>query len=50
MALHNRDAITVFADVATRPRADCIIMEDRRWPYQPKHSPSSCPYLVVPIE
>ena len=52
--LHSRDAITVFAAVATRTRADCSSMEDCRckslyhqinntikWPYQPKHSPSS---------
>ena len=30
MVLHIRDAITVFAAVATRPRADCSNMEDRR--------------------
>ena len=30
MALHSRDAITVFAAVATRPRADCSSMEERR--------------------
>ena len=40
MALHSRDAVTVSAAVATRSRADCSSMEDRRWPYQPKHSPS----------
>ena len=28
MVLHSRDAITVFAAVATRPRADCSSMED----------------------
>ena len=30
MAIRSRDAITVFAAVATRPRADGSIMEDRR--------------------
>ena len=30
MALHSRDAVTVCAAVATRSRADCTIMEDRR--------------------
>ena len=56
MALHIRDAVTVFAAVATRSRADCSSIEDRRcksiifsfvqynctikWPYQLKHSPS----------
>ena len=40
-AHHCRDAATGFAAVATRPRAGCWSMEDRRWPYQPKHSPSS---------
>ena len=53
MALHSRDAVTVSAAFATRSRADCSSMEDRRrksiinvlyntikWPYQPKHSPS----------
>ena len=45
-AHHSRDAATGFAAVATRPRAGCWSMEDRRrkslinWPYQPKHSPS----------
>ena len=34
------DAATGFAAFATRPRASCWSMEDRRWPYQPKHSPS----------
>ena len=47
MAHHSRDAATGFAAVATRPRAGCWSMEDRRrkslinWPYQPKHSPSN---------
>ena len=31
---HRRNAATGFADVATRPRACCWSMEDRRWPYQ----------------
>ena len=42
MALHSRYAVTVSAAVATRSRADCSSMEDRRGnkrPYQPKHSP-----------
>ena len=45
-AHHSRDAATGFASVATRSRACCWSMEDRRrkslfnWPYQPKHSPS----------
>ena len=30
MALHSRYAVTVFAAVATRSRADCSSMEDRR--------------------
>ena len=29
-ALHSRDAVTVSAAVATRSRADCGSMEDRR--------------------
>ena len=29
-ALHSRDAVTVSAPVATRSRADCGSMEDRR--------------------
>ena len=29
-ALHSRDAVTVSAAVATRSRADCRSMEDRR--------------------
>ena len=35
--------VTVSAAVATRSRADCSSMEDRRGnkrPYQPEHSPS----------
>ena len=43
MALHSHYAVTVFAAVATRPRADSSSMEGRRGnkrPYQPKHSPS----------
>ena len=46
MAHHSHDAATGFAAVATRARAGCWSMEDRRrkslinWPYQPKHSPS----------
>ena len=40
MALHSRDAVTVSAAVAARSRADCSSIEDPRWPYQPKHSPS----------
>ena len=43
MALHSRYAVTVSAAVATRSRADCSSMEDRRGnkrPYQPKHNPS----------
>ena len=43
MALHSRDAVTVYAAVATRSRAHCSSMEDRRWPYLAKHSPSSAP-------
>ena len=45
-AHHSRDAATGFGAVATRSRAGCWSMEDRRrksiinWPYQPKHSPS----------
>ena len=45
-AHHSGDAATGFAAIATRSRADCWSMEDRRrkylinWPYQPKHSPS----------
>ena len=39
-AHHSRDAATGFVAVAKRPRAGCWSMEDRRWPYQPKHSPS----------
>ena len=34
------DAATGFAAVATRSRADCWSMEDRRRPYPPNHSPS----------
>ena len=30
MVLHSHDAVTVFAAVATRLRADCSSMEDRR--------------------
>ena len=33
MALHSRYAVTVSAAVATRSRADCISMEDRRRKY-----------------
>ena len=33
---HSCDTATGFAAVATRPRWSM----DRRWPYQPKHSPS----------
>ena len=44
MTLHSRDAVTVYAAVATRSRADCSSMEDRRptikWSCQPKHNPS----------
>ena len=43
MALPSRYAVTVSAAVATRPRADCSSMEDRRGnkrPFQPKHSRS----------
>ena len=36
---HNRDAATGFAAVATRPRAGCWSMEERRWPYHSKHNP-----------
>ena len=39
MALHIRDAAALFAAVATRARAHYSSMEDRRRPYQPKHSP-----------
>ena len=45
-AHHSRDAATGFAAGATRSRAGCWSMEDRRrksliiWPYQPKRSPS----------
>ena len=39
-AHRSRDAATGFAAVATRSRAGCWNMEDRRRPYQPKHSPS----------
>ena len=52
-AHHSRDAATGFAAVATRPRAGCWSMEDRRrkslinWPYQPKHSPSSSSFCHV---
>ena len=49
MALHSLYAVTVSAAVATRSRADCSSMEDRRGnkrPYQPKHSPS----LVIAID
>ena len=38
-AHHSRDAATGFAAVATRSRTGCWSMEDRRRPYQPKHSP-----------
>ncbi len=41
MALHSHNAVTVSAAVATRSRADCSSMEDRRGnkrPYQPQHS------------
>ena len=40
-AHHSCDAATGFAAVATRSRAGCWSMEDRRRPYQPKHSPSN---------
>ena len=33
MALHSRYAVTVSAAVATRSRADCSSMEDRRRKY-----------------
>ena len=39
-AHHSRDAATGFAAVATQSRTGCWSMEGRRWPYQPKHSPS----------
>ena len=45
-AHYSRDAATGFADDATRSRAGCRSMEDRRrkslinWPFPPKHSPS----------
>ena len=50
MALHSRYAVTVSATVATRPRADCSSMEDRRVnkrPYQPKHSSSFFNLLII---
>ena len=47
-AHHSCDAATGFAAVATRPRAGCWSMEDRRWPYQPKHSHSR--YTVPQID
>ena len=45
MALHSRYAVPVSVAVATRPRADCSSMEDRRGskrPYKPQHSPTKC--------
>ena len=43
---HSRDATTGFVVVAKRPCAGCWSMEDRRWPYQPKHSLSIYVYTL----